>query len=254
MVLSGAFRKSCHFHEDRDPDFIGYLGCGALRQVGDLRVQEAKQKLYHKLAFQDILTGLKNRTAFEKKMNEIRTEEKEWKTEHPKGNWVVLVTDMNGLKKINDGLGHTKGDEAIIRTGFLLMENFEGIGNCYRIGGDEFCVLSKVERMEDFEEACSEFRAAVRKADEQTEYQYAVSVGYCVVDESGIDECLKRQTGSCMRKRAGAKSRRRMPSSFQVLLYKCEQTFEKRIAFHRKVCYDKNKQMFERGAPVESNF
>ena len=28
----------------------------------------------------------------------------------------------------------------------------------------------------------------------------------------------------------------------------------KRIAFHRKVCYDKNKQMFERGAPVESNF
>ena len=46
--------------------------------------------------------------------------------------------------------------------------------------------------MEDFEEACSEFRAAVRKADEQTEYQYAVSVGYCVVDESGIDECLKK--------------------------------------------------------------
>ena len=172
--------------------FIGYLGYGALRQVGDLRVQEAKQKLYQKLAFQDILTGLKNRTAFEKEMNEIRTEEKEWKTEHPKENWVVLVTDMNGLKKINDGLGHTKGDEAIIRTGSLLKQNFEGVGNCYRIGGDEFCVLSRVERMEDFEEACSEFRAAVRKAAEQTEYPYAVSVGYCVVDESGIDECLKK--------------------------------------------------------------
>ena len=172
--------------------FIGYLGYGALRQVGDLRVQETKQKLYQKLAFQDILTGLKNRTAFEKEMNEIRTEEKEWKTEHPKENRVVLVTDMNGLKKINDGLGHTKGDEAIIRTGSLLKQSFEGVGNCYRIGGDEFCVLSRVERMEDFEEAYREFRAAVRRAAEQTEYQYAVSVGYCVVDESGIDECLKK--------------------------------------------------------------
>lgn len=55
---------------------------------------------------------------------------------------VVLIADLNNLKLINDTLGHQYGDEAIKLTADVLHSSFSDIGSCYRIGGDEFCVIS----------------------------------------------------------------------------------------------------------------
>lgn len=49
--------------------------------------------------------------------------------------------DLNGLKHINDHFGHSAGDELIIGAARCIERAFAGYGECYRIGGDEFCAI-----------------------------------------------------------------------------------------------------------------
>ena len=51
------------------------------------------------------------------------------------------MMDLNNLKKCNDSYGHDVGDYYITTCASLIKECFMDIGNCYHMGGDEFCVL-----------------------------------------------------------------------------------------------------------------
>jgi len=55
---------------------------------------------------------------------------------------VVLLVDVDNLKKINDTFGHLEGDQAIIDTAAILQETFRKSDIVARIGGDEFVVLA----------------------------------------------------------------------------------------------------------------
>ena len=92
-----------------------------------------------KYAYHDQLTGLKNRRAYSEALERMQKN-------IPQQLCVVMV-DVNGLKQVNDNLGHTAGDELIIAAATCLSAAFEDIATIYRIGGDEFCVTmtGKVE-------------------------------------------------------------------------------------------------------------
>lgn len=162
---------------------IGYLGYDTLRQIAVLRIQEAKNSFYRELAFKDIMTGLENRTAYESTLSRIRKDG---------GSWIILIADMNCLKVINDEHGHNKGDEAIFKLASYLKKHFGPIGECFRIGGDEFCVLAPDISVESFDKICQGFRAAIEEEDQKLAYSFSASMGYVVLDESGIDECVKK--------------------------------------------------------------
>ena len=162
---------------------IAYLGYDTLRQIAVLRIQEAKHSFYKELAFKDIMTGLENRTAYERTLSRIRKDG---------GDWIILIADMNCLKVINDEHGHNKGDEAIFKLASYLKKHFGPIGECFRIGGDEFCVLAQDISVECFDKICQDFRAAIEKEDQALAYSFSASMGYVVLDESGIDECVKK--------------------------------------------------------------
>ena len=90
------------------------------------------------VAYTDPLTGVKSKNAFV-------VEEKRLETsiaEGDAGNFGVIVCDVNGLKRINDTLGHKAGDEYIKDACKLLCEYFKH-SPVFRIGGDEFVVLLK---------------------------------------------------------------------------------------------------------------
>ncbi len=82
----------------------------------------------------DIQTGIRNRYAFEQEVEKLRK---------ANCNVAIVIVDINDLKRINDRLGHSAGDEIIKCSAGILEESFLGIGKTYRIGGDEFCVLCK---------------------------------------------------------------------------------------------------------------
>lgn len=87
-------------------------------------------------AFTDPMTGVKSKHAFlqsEKQYN-LAIEEK---TAHP---FAVAVCDVNGLKVINDTLGHKAGDEYIIKACRMICDIFQH-SPVYRTGGDEFVVI-----------------------------------------------------------------------------------------------------------------
>lgn len=53
----------------------------------------------------------------------------------------MIYLDLNGLKEINDKMGHLAGDTLIISASYVLQEIFAD--NSYRIGGDEFVVIEQ---------------------------------------------------------------------------------------------------------------
>ena len=80
----------------------------------------------------DLQSQIKNRTAFEKHL----------KAHEHRKNATLFVFDLNNLKKTNDFYGHAEGDKLIKATAKMLHEHFYTLGEVFRIGGDEFCVVS----------------------------------------------------------------------------------------------------------------
>lgn len=84
-----------------------------------------------KKSYQDTLTGLNNRLAYDEMLEHLRGKE------FPVG---VGFLDLNGLKWINDNLGHDMGNKAIHKVCAILEEYFSK-NTLYRISGDEFVIL-----------------------------------------------------------------------------------------------------------------
>ena len=88
--------------------------------------------LYY-LSMRDTMTGLFNRAFFDENLARLQLGE-----QFPVS---VLVFDVDGLKAVNDHLGHAAGDELIRRMARLLKNSFRSDDLIARIGGDEFAVL-----------------------------------------------------------------------------------------------------------------
>ncbi len=91
--------------------------------------------IMEKIAYTDALTGLLNREAY----NDII----DATYEEPVSIAVVML-DMNHLKKVNDKLGHAMGDEYIKTLAKCIKDAFPD-EKCFRMGGDEFLVFSKMK-------------------------------------------------------------------------------------------------------------
>ena len=53
------------------------------------------------------------------------------------------MIDANQFKKVNDTYGHQAGDHALQTMAKAIFEVYKKIGYCYRVGGDEFCIILK---------------------------------------------------------------------------------------------------------------
>jgi diguanylate cyclase (GGDEF)-like protein len=128
------------------------------------------------LAYNDIMTNLKNRGAFEKRLSQLQEKLSD-------GSKIGLaIIDINDLKQTNDAMGHQIGDELIIRCADTITECFNGIGSVYRIGGDEFCILTENVSSSVIKERAAELEEKLGVLSEQTGVVHAISIGYCVFD------------------------------------------------------------------------
>ena len=88
----------------------------------------------------DTLTGVSSRYAYDKALKKLNAEKS-----IPK-KLAVFSIDINGLKKTNYTLGHEAGDELIRGAADCISSIFSSNGVCYRTGGDEFIVISEMNR------------------------------------------------------------------------------------------------------------
>lgn len=95
----------------------------------------AEQKVRH-AATHDALTGLINRSAFQQRLDAMIRQGRE-----VAGFVVLLLVDLDGLKDVNDTLGHDAGDALLMETARRLEHLAGDLGAVARLGGDEFVVL-----------------------------------------------------------------------------------------------------------------
>src|SRR6476660_1991117 len=99
------------------------------------RLQERVEQL-DQLAHQDSLINLPNRRGFMRELERLIA-----RVDRYGISAAMLFVDVDGLKMINDTLGHRAGDEALIQIAALLAKGVRHSDVVARIGGDEFGIL-----------------------------------------------------------------------------------------------------------------
>jgi diguanylate cyclase (GGDEF)-like protein len=99
----------------------------------DITARKKAEAYLEFLGKHDVLTKLRNRSFYVDELNRL-----ERKGPFPV---TVIIADLNGLKRINDQLGHAAGDALLRRAGEVLAKAMETPFHAARIGGDEFAIL-----------------------------------------------------------------------------------------------------------------
>lgn len=107
------------------------------------------------MSYHDTLTGLYNRAYFEQEL--VRAAAGRY---NPFG---MISCDIDGLKLVNDRLGHLAGDMLIQTIGGILTECFRKSDVVARVGGDEFITLMPGSDAETVRKACERIRQSVEK-------------------------------------------------------------------------------------------
>lgn len=113
------------------------MASGYLETLRRHRKSLAKRTPYKALAYTDHLTGLRNRLGFEEDMAQLAEKLDRC------GSVVIANIDVNSFKRINDLYGHIMGDRALREVASALKLAFGEFCSCYRMGGDEFCLVAR---------------------------------------------------------------------------------------------------------------
>jgi diguanylate cyclase (GGDEF)-like protein/PAS domain S-box-containing protein len=113
------------------PAFVDYATGRWIVLVQDISERKQAEIRIRQLAYQDSLTGLPNRRAFQERLAALE----------PGRVAALLVIDLDNFKDINDSLGHDAGDDVLRTIGERLRRTVRRDDLVARLGGDEFAVV-----------------------------------------------------------------------------------------------------------------
>lgn len=150
--------------------------------VGKFRSNAKKKELEDK-ADTDLLTGLNNKLATERKI-------KEFMAQNPETQSMLFILDVDNFKKVNDTMGHAFGDEVLRSLGKQIGGIFRASDILGRVGGDEFMVFLKgiasedaiLKEAEKVEAFFKDFQAG-----EYVKYKATASIGVAIYPQEGAD-------------------------------------------------------------------
>ena len=113
---------------------------------------------------------------------------------------MVLYADLDGLKRINDSMGHHEGDRALIKTAEILKDTFRTSDIVARLGGDEFVVLAAIGKEETADSLTARLqeRFEICNSKANVSYQLSISVGVVHFDEDTSLEEVTAQADRIM--------------------------------------------------------
>jgi len=167
------------------------LVCEDVTETHALNAQIAYQ------ASHDSLTGLANRTEFDRAVQEAVAQVRVDATEH-----VLCYLDLDQFKIVNDTCGHLAGDEMLRQIADLLKKHIRRHDFIARLGGDEFGILMYDCNAHEASIACEKLRDALgdfRFAWENRQFAVGVSIGVSIInDTSGTAvNLLKEADAAC---------------------------------------------------------
>ena len=155
--------------------------------------QQVKEQLLvaNERAYRDGLTGVKNKAAYKEFESRLQTAVQRGETKA----YAVVVCDVNGLKEVNDRLGHIQGD-AYIRSACSIICHIWSHSPVFRIDGDEFCVLLQGSDYENRRELMDKMRAQVLENQKNGEVVIASGISdYIPGTDTSVSQVFERADG-----------------------------------------------------------
>ena len=131
--------------------------------------RQVEDQLRH-LGFRDTLTGLYNRRYFDREVARLSTGRF-----NPAG---IVSCDVDGLKLVNDNLGHQAGDNLLQIIAYILQSCFGGSDVVCRVGGDEFIVLMPFGNDAAIRSACRNADDMLAEYNNMNRMPVSVSIGW----------------------------------------------------------------------------
>lgn len=164
-----------------------WIAVGIVRDITQRKQNEEKIVA---LSITDQLTGLHNRRGFL-----VFAEQQLKLADRNRRRVLLFFADLDGLKGINDTLGHKEGDQAIADVATVLRDTFRSSDIIARMGGDEFAILAIDPEENNIELIMNRLQNQVDLHNRQAKrkYQLSISVGSSFYDPenpSSVDELM----------------------------------------------------------------
>ncbi len=177
----------------------------------DLTDRKAMEERLRELTLTDDLTKLRNRRGFlliaEQELKLVRDRRRDDVEAHM---WIIFA-DVDGLKAINDELGHDVGSQAIVKAASLLTSTFRDADVIGRLGGDEFGIVAITNEPGAGPALVARVNDALRhlNIEERLPYQLSLSLGVVKVDPErvgSIEDVLREADQQMYRHKRGLRS------------------------------------------------
>jgi diguanylate cyclase (GGDEF)-like protein/PAS domain S-box-containing protein len=153
-----------------------YLHMAAQAELAQRKVMEAELRYINE---HDALTGLHNRACFEEELAKVSCGQATTKA--------IIICDVDGLKLINDSLGHQRGDELLIAAATILRQAAPPNAFVARIGGDEFAIIFLERDKASAEAVCQLIREMTAERNLQNpNLPLSISTGFAVRETAPV--------------------------------------------------------------------
>lgn len=160
---------------------------GAVEATLDITERKRYEEQLKFLSLHDSLTGLYNRAFFQEELRRLSGSR-----EYP---ITILVADLDGLKLVNDTLGHAKGDEMLQACADVLRNSLRRSDIVARIGGDEFAAILPKTGEKTGEDLARRIRSAVEaynKEHPELPLHLSLGVATCQSAAESLEETFKK--------------------------------------------------------------
>lgn len=165
----------------------------------------ASEARYRKLALEDPLTGVANRSLFNERLAQLLARP------GPVSPAAVIMIDLDGFKGINDTFGHGAGDELLTEVAHRLLRCTRPEDTVARLGGDEFCVVMTSHEAEAVASCSGRIAAALMRPYDVAGVvaQCSASVGVAVHEGRGetVEALLRRADAALYEAKAAGGAR-----------------------------------------------
>lgn len=187
--------------------FMGIMGVTILTLAAEISERKRAQERVRNLAISDPLTGLAN---YRQMVEALESEIKRFgRTERP---FVVLMLDLDGLKRINDAYGHLVGSRALCRLADMLRLYSREMDTAARYGGDEFVLILPETDLEAARMVAQRISKKLAEDGEEPKVSVSIGAAICPNDGETIHEILGAADRDLYREKGVPKKRFVLPS------------------------------------------
>lgn len=172
QVAHGVERQDFSFEIPRKNDYLSYMD-DVVQQLRNQRIKLENE------ACTDPLTGLGNRLAYSRDIDRIWDESREH---------TIAFVDLDGLKHCNDHYGHAEGNRYILEVAKCIDLHRKPDERLYRVGGDEFMVISESASTEELShrlETCRKTLAPLTMGTGKSSYSFSYGCAHADPADGG---------------------------------------------------------------------